>query len=89
VEVSGHESSSSIAALVAAHLGVEYFSRSARTTELRLGGGYGFDFRVMLFDVATPSASEDLQSVDLIIPIRSGELERVAERLAFELDYLR
>jgi hypothetical protein len=43
----------------------------------------------MLFDVAAPTASEDLRSADLIIPIRNGDLERAAERLAFELDYLR
>ena len=89
VEVSGHESSSSIAALVATRLGAESFSHSACTAKLRLGGGYAFDFRVMLFDVAAPTASEDLRSADLIIPIRGGDLERTAERLAFELAYLR
>jgi shikimate dehydrogenase len=89
VEVSGHESSASIAARVAARLGAESFSHSARVAELRLGSGYAFDFRVLLFDGATPTASEVLRLADLIIPIRGGDLERTAERLAFELTYLR
>jgi shikimate dehydrogenase len=89
VEISGHESSSSIASLVAARLGAESFSCGACAAELRLGSGYARDFRVVLFDSATPTVSEDVKSADLIIPIRNDDLERASGRLAFELDYLR